>query len=83
MRTAVLARDLKEGSFAFLPYFGKLRKARVLEVGKPRIPASGGEPVLGVVYEIRDAWGLTRCQSTLTASRTYEIYNRTPKKDRS
>lgn len=78
MRVKTKARDLKVGDLAFLPYYGKLLKAKITGVSAV-IPINGssGRERINVMYEVLSEgdprMGNACC---MDVSSVYEVYTR-------
>lgn len=71
MRVKVKAKDLREGQIAFLPYFGKPRKAKIIAVGV--LTLKDGKKGVRVDYEID---GMSNECWMSDVERQYEVYRR-------
>lgn len=73
MRRKVEAKYLKPGMIAFLPYYGKLRKSKINNVGSPYKTKTG--EMIQVTYRlVYSPYLKNENMSFLTADKLYEVY---------
>lgn len=77
MRIKTKATDLRKGMIAFLPYFGRLLRAKITdEVHPPTKTPMGGE-IVAVVYEVlSEPHPRHRNMCHMSSTSEYEVYKR-------
>lgn len=78
MRIKVKAQDLKKGQIAYLPYYGDLRRAKIVFVG--RVPLLDRMRVEYVLTDTRELQSQNMCIMDLNS--VYEVYKRNSRKVR-
>lgn len=79
MRISVKVRDLRKGDLAFLPYWGRLLKARITKVSEPRPSVvDGSRYFVFLEYDtLSEPPPRTTNLCIAQAENEYEVYRRT------